>query len=107
MVFTKSLVRTFIRRLAWRAFTWAENLNDTRMEQNGEDLFLAHLPEVEPFVFFDVGANMGEYSLSLLKRFPKAEGHLFEPSSECLKNLHSLFAEQPQILGYKFTFFNC
>ena len=57
MVFTKSLVRTFIRRLAWRAFTWAENLNDTRMEQNGEDLFLAHLPEAEPFVFFDVGAN--------------------------------------------------
>ena len=41
---------------------------------------------------------MGEYSLSLLKRFPKAEGHLFEPSSECLKKLHSLFAEQPQIL---------
>ena len=61
MVFTKSLVRTFIRKLAWRAFTWAENLNNTRMEQNGEDFFLAHLPEAEPFVFFDVGVNMGEY----------------------------------------------
>ena len=59
MVFTKSLVKTFIRKLAWRAFTWAENLNDTRMEQNGKDLFLAHLPEVEPFVFFEIGFNAG------------------------------------------------
>lgn len=96
-MWTKSVLRTFVRKVAWRAFVWAENLNNTQMEQNGEEYFLAHLPQAAPFVFFDVGANRGEYSLRVLNKIPKAEGHLFEPSSECSEYLSSLFESRGQI----------
>jgi FkbM family methyltransferase len=35
--------------------------------------------ESDPPLFFDVGANIGDYSSALLNRFPKAFIHAFEP----------------------------
>jgi FkbM family methyltransferase len=35
--------------------------------------------ESDPPLFFDVGANIGDYSSALLSRFPKAFIHAFEP----------------------------
>ena len=70
------------------------------METNGEFYFLSQLPAPSPggrFVFFDVGANVGEYSQAILKRFPDAEGHLFDPLPSCAERLSSAFGENKTI----------
>ena len=38
-------------------------------------------------VFFDVGANIGEWSLAVVERWPDAELHLFEPSVDHMSKL--------------------
>ena len=49
------------------------------------------------FVFFDVGANIGDYSRSLLRRIPDAEGHLFDPLSSCVAQLRRSFADNKAV----------
>jgi len=59
-------------------------LNSFDSKINGEDLFIENTladllkADAKP-VFFDVGANIGDFSLELRKRFPQAEIHSFEP----------------------------
>lgn len=93
-------LRSFVKKVAWRLYAWAENLNDCNFESNGEGYFLSHLPfgeQKEPFIFFDVGANVGKYSQMLLKQFPNAEGHLFEPLPSCAAKLRESFGENKAV----------
>ncbi|RRD66105.1 FkbM family methyltransferase [Fretibacterium sp. OH1220_COT-178] len=93
-------LRSFLKKVAWRLYAWAENLNDCNFESNGEGYFLSHLPfeeQKEPFIFFDVGANMGKYSQMLLKQFPDAEGHLFEPLPSCAAELRDVFIDNKTV----------
>jgi len=48
------------------------------------------LPEKNKYIFFDVGANNGDYSRSLLNNFPGAEIHAFEPLPDCYQQLSKL-----------------
>ena len=52
------------------------------------------LPEKSKYIFFDVGANKGHYSLSLLNNFPVAEVHAFEPLPDCYEQLSKLSKER-------------
>jgi FkbM family methyltransferase len=45
-----------------------------------------------PAVFVDIGANHGYYTNEFLQWYPKAECHLFEPSSTCVNRLHESFS---------------
>jgi FkbM family methyltransferase len=58
---------------------------------SGEDFFVSNLlPRIvrsNSPVFFDVGANWGEYSLMLAKKFPNAKIFAFEPHPENYKIL--------------------
>ncbi len=48
------------------------------IEVNGESILLARLAALSPRVVFDVGANVGEWSLAALKHLPEATVHAFE-----------------------------
>jgi len=48
------------------------------------------LIEREHPVVFDVGANVGEWSMQFLKLMPRAQLYMFEPAPECLKAIHNL-----------------
>jgi FkbM family methyltransferase len=45
-------------------------------------------------VFIDVGANIGNYSASLLKRFPRAKVYAFEPHPDNFTRLNSRISSQ-------------
>ncbi len=101
-IFKPFYLRYFVRDVGWRLYAWAENLNDARQNKNGETFFLSNLPtlirgDVKTFTFFDVGANIGEYSKHLVSIFPALEGHLFEPLPECIECLKLSFAENNSI----------
>lgn len=71
------LVSRNIRRVAQRVVFEEQGLaNDP--ERNGEYWLLNKLASDLPVTVFDVGANRGDWSLAVLKRFPKAEIHAFE-----------------------------
>lgn len=65
----------------------------------GEEMFRnnsSFLPEkVERFV--DVGANVGGFSLCVLKRSPGAEAHLFEPSRHLANACGQRFGQYPNV----------
>lgn len=46
-----------------------------------------NLDKIERPIMFDVGANLGEYSLLLSKAFPQAEIYAFEPNETTFKQL--------------------
>lgn len=48
-------------------------------------------------VFFDVGANCGNYAIEVLARFPTARAHLFEPAGLNLDFLQSRFSQQENV----------
>lgn len=56
------------------------NGNYEKKEMNMVLKILTFLEETDGFVAFDVGANVGWYSLNLLKRFPWMKVYSFEPS---------------------------
>lgn len=93
-------VHSLIKKIAWRLYAWSENLNNSNPIYNGEEHFMSLLPlacQKGKFVFFDVGANIGDYSQALLKRIPYAEGHLFDPLPSCTARLRRLFADKAVI----------
>lgn len=51
---------------------------------------------------FDVGANLGEYSLNFIKKYPNSEVHLFEPQTGCFEYLKSLFRSDSNIHLHKY-----
>jgi FkbM family methyltransferase len=50
-----------------------------------------------PAIIFDVGANVGQKSLYMLKLWPNADIHAFEPVSKTFQALRKNVAKRPQI----------
>jgi FkbM family methyltransferase len=59
-------------------YLWAYNNIDFDMETNGETALIAHLFDAPPEVVFDVGANVGNWSLRVLHHHTAAQIHAFE-----------------------------
>ncbi len=61
------------------------------VEKSGENNLLKEIqkesPQGDGLIIFDVGGNKGQYTSNLLKFFPKAEIHTFEPSVETFSEL--------------------
>jgi len=52
---------------------------------------LLNIENAIDYTFFDVGANRGDWTASLLKRIPSAKVHLFEPSKRAFNDLNRRF----------------
>jgi FkbM family methyltransferase len=81
--------------LVWRL----ENTGDGDFTKNGELSFLQSLAvdyKSKNFIFFDIGANIGEYTEMVLNNFKNdsVEAHLFEPQKSCFLKLENLFRQK-------------
>jgi FkbM family methyltransferase len=55
-----------------------------------KDILTREITKPNP-IFFDVGANVGDYSINLRSKFPKADIYAFEPNPHSYKILNSKF----------------
>lgn len=102
-----SLLRK-LRTLALRIFLYLDNSGRADFETNGEkklvkDLFeFVARTEKGPAVFFDIGANIGEYTEMLLEKsssLPVApEIHVFEPTNSCFKVVTAKFGARGNVV---------
>ena len=76
--------------------------NDTRPETNGEYALADSLASTCQTIF-DIGANVGEWSLRMARSNPAATIHSFEPSAETFKVL----LERTTHLGKRIVLNNC
>lgn len=71
------------------------------LKKNGELRFIQELTKesVPRFIFFDIGANSGEYTDLIIKYLPTKEYnlHLFEPQKSCFDSLTKKFADNQNI----------
>src|SRR5262245_21587224 len=97
--------RRALRAAGLRALHFAENNNDSHPARNGEAWLLRQLVKthngVTPLVVFDVGANVGDYTRSVLREASQAHRtvsvHAFEPSPHNVEILLRTFASQPNV----------
>ena len=90
--------RGISRKISYRILMWAENINNADLKTNGESYFLEKLLYGrDSFTFFDVGANVGDYAVSVLGFLPHAEVHLFEPSPDCSEVLKKKLAAMSNV----------
>ncbi|MCX7999566.1 MAG: FkbM family methyltransferase [Leptospiraceae bacterium] len=100
-----SFFRKKLRSLSWHLFHRIENNGNCDFFKNGEFFFLRNLLKYFkdkklsiPFVFFDIGANIGTFSEYLLCLADKlgilVEAHLFEPQTKCFEMLVSKFCKR-------------
>jgi FkbM family methyltransferase len=102
------LWRRALRAMGRPFFRWAENNGDPRITRNGELWLLRSLlaehsarEPSRPFVVFDGGANVGDYTQVVVKEARAAscavEVHAFEPSPHNLELLHQTFADESAV----------
>jgi FkbM family methyltransferase len=87
--------------LAFRIFSYLDNSGNADFDTNGERKFVENLfqriarTDRGRYVFFDVGANVGEYTQMLLDKIASlhiaSEVHVFEPTQSCFEVLTTKF----------------
>ena len=79
-----------------------ENTGNSDFKRNGEATFIKNISQFyfdKDFVFFDIGANQGEYTEMILENSPKKiSAHLFEPQKSCVALLTKKFSGNESIL---------
>ncbi|MFZ4854984.1 MAG: FkbM family methyltransferase [Desulfuromonadaceae bacterium] len=103
----KSLYRK-LRTLALRTFLSLDNSGTADFDTNGEKKFVEKLfdfvacSEQGHAVFFDIGANVGEYTEMLLEKSSKLptapEIHVFEPTSSCFGVITAKFSARDNVV---------
>lgn len=108
-MYTKqSIFKAKLRNIAWSIFNKLENNGNANFEKNGEKVFIENLSNYlknsdrKRIIAFDIGANLGEYSSTLISNFLKVgldfELHLFEPQKRCYEVLTKKFANKINII---------
>lgn len=70
---------------------------------NGENALIAKIAanfvshDDKKFIFFDIGANVGDWTNFTVSRFKAYQGHLFELSQATHKNLKARFTNNPDV----------
>jgi FkbM family methyltransferase len=73
----KTFLVRLVSKLARKIIKGVENCSyDT--ELNGEEMILQRMGGLKPEVFFDVGANRGDWSTMVRRHFPSSSLHCFE-----------------------------
>lgn len=98
MIFFRKLLRIFrspsyaVYIVANKYIKWYEGFS-YNFKNNGEEVLLRALPKFSTHTVFDVGANIGEWTLTALSHYPNANIYAFELSEDTFKtlnkNLHS------------------
>lgn len=84
----KKALQPFFEKLYRLSLTGMNYGRGAYVELSGELFVMDYVKKnVKNPVVFDVGANDGQYLEYILKYFPDAEIHSFEPSSACFKGL--------------------
>lgn len=83
---SRNLLFKAVSRLGLAINRLYENKNYD-IQSNGELNLLNKLQGLEPHIFFDVGANRGNYSSIVQNEFPDAEIYAFEPIEEPFQEL--------------------
>ncbi len=96
-----SILKKKLRGVAWRIFNIIENNGVADFKKNGEKIFIKNLIKNlkkynKEVCFFDIGANIGEYS-AMLNAYSKIYNldinmHLFEPTKMCFEHLVKRFS---------------
>ena len=103
MFITQTLIKRKIRSLVWKIFNSIENNGNSDFDRNGEKFFIDNLFRTlrAESVIFDIGANIGEYSLILSRKAEskniKLELHLFEPTKKCCEEINSKFSGKSNV----------
>lgn len=101
MIVKQSIIRRKLRGLALKAFLILDNSGTADFASNGEQRFIEELFRYlagtgKSPVFFDIGANIGEYTGLLLEKsasLPAApELHVFEPTTACFAELSTKYS---------------
>ena len=79
-----------------------DNSANTFLSENGEERFIREIGALyagKDFVFFDIGANVGEYTELVLRLMgaKAVTGHLFEPQATCVSMLNEKFSNDPRV----------
>lgn len=104
-----SFIKQKIRDYSWKVFNSIENNGNCTFETNGEKKFIENLFQIfakeKKFrIIFDIGANVGKYSLMIQDRAVnnniQIQLHLFEPTSACIKELKKIFHQSNIFLNH-------
>jgi FkbM family methyltransferase len=108
MLTRSGIVRRKIRSLALYIFNYLDNSGTANFDTNGEKKFVAELfrhvaaSSSGRAVFFDIGANVGEYTEMLLERGSTLSSapdiHVFEPTKACFELISSKFAAADNVI---------
>ena len=107
MIIKPGFFQKKLRSLTLTVFNRLENNNNAVFETNGEKHFIDNLfgylnKTVQgKKILFDVGANIGTYSLMLLnqnREIENVEIHVFEPTTACFKLLQDRFAHTVNVI---------
>jgi FkbM family methyltransferase len=97
-------LRLKLRNLFFRLQNYLDNNNNSIIRNNGEFAFLANTMKRfrgDTFVLFDVGANVGDFSISAIQTFRQAHNnknlviHAFEPMPSTFESLRNAIADKP------------
>jgi len=90
-IITKSKYKSYIIRKLLGLVYRLENIGSGDIKQSGEISFIKDISKyyVDNIIFFDIGANLGEYSMAVIdSRNGKSDSyHLFEPQKSCFSEL--------------------
>ncbi len=108
MIARQNIVKRKLRSLALWVFAYLENSGTADFDTNGEKQFIedlfGHLRRVDQgnVVFFDIGANIGEYTQMLLEKAyslkDAVEIHVFEPTQSCFKVITSKYRDVKEVI---------
>lgn len=108
MIKRQSFWRKALRSLTLRAFCYLENSGLADFAKNGENVFVDNIfryfgkAGAERIVFFDIGANVGDYTQMLLSQADRqrlsVEVNLFEPTCACFDRLEKKFGSRSDVV---------
>lgn len=109
MIANQTTLQKKLRSLVLRLFSYLENNRNANFRTNGERFFVDNLMKhlkkrnfQEGVVFFDVGANTGQYCQLLLDKSiainDEIRIHAFEPTEACFEILQHRFAKTNQVI---------
>lgn len=89
-----------IEAFVWHVSAFLRDLNNSNwdMSKNGELRVIECLEIASPLKIFDVGANVGEWSMLISKVYPKCEVHSFEIIPSTCENLIVKTRSMPNII---------
>lgn len=107
MFIKKNKIKNLLEKTILNIFCHIQNYNNCNIKKNGETVFIKNMFKFfsknknKKLLMFDIGANVGDYTQSLIE-FGNNNNlqtliYSFEPTKSCLEILNNKFNNNPQI----------